>query len=78
MKLLFSHYNYLINELSQLAFHLGWKGNLSLHLCLYLNLRGRPIYPGRTVISTPEMKRLLQIARECHNNIFYFVKVLGI
>lgn len=78
MKVLFSHYQYLINELSQLAFELGWKGNLSLHLCLHLNLKGRPIYPNRTVISTPEMKRLLQVARDCFNDVFYFVKVLGI
>lgn len=78
MKLLFSHYNYFINELSTIAFELGFKGNLSLHLCLFLKLKGRPIHPTRTVISTPEMKRLLKLAQQCYNDIFFFVKVLGI
>jgi len=78
MKILFSHYNYLINELSQLAWHLGFRTNLSLHLCLTLNIKGRPIYPTRNVISTPEMRQLVQLAQACYDDIFYFVKVLGI
>jgi len=78
MKVLFSHYVYLINELSSLAFELGFKGNLSLHLCKFLKLKGRPIYPTRTVITTPEMKKLVHLAQECFADLFYFVKVLGI
>jgi hypothetical protein len=78
MKVLFSHYNYLLNTLSQLAWHLGFRGNLSLHFCIYLNLKGRPIHPTRALISTPEMKKLLKLTQNCNENIFYFVKVLGI
>lgn len=78
MKVLHSHYLSLINELSTLADDLGFKGNLSLHLCIYLNLKGRPIYPRRSVISTPEMKQLLKLAKDCYNDVFYFVKVLGL
>lgn len=78
MKVLFSHYMFLLNELSSLAFELGFKGNLSLHLCKFLKLKGRPIYPARTVITTPEMKKLVHLAQECYTDLFYFVKVLGI
>lgn len=78
MKLLFSHYLYLINELSSIAYELGFTGNLSLHLCKHLHLKGRPIYPSRVVISTPEMKKLLHLARECYADFFLFMRVLGI
>jgi len=78
MKLLFSRYNYLINELSQLAYHLGFRANLSAYFCQILKLHGKPLHPTRTLISTPEMKKLVALAEQCNNNIFYFVKVLGL
>ncbi len=78
MKLLFSRYNFLLNVLSDLAFELGFKGNVSLQMCLYLNLRGRPIHPTRNVISTKEMKKLVTLADSCYNDIFHFVGVLGL
>ena len=78
MKLLFSHYGFLLNELSFLAFELGFKGNVSLQLCLYLNIKGRPIHPTRSLITTKEMRSVLTLARQCYDDLFYFVKVLGI
>lgn len=76
MKMLFSHYQFIINELSQLAFHLGFKGNLSLYFCQYLKLRGRPLKPQRSYISRKEMLKLYNFAYNCWIDITYFHQVI--
>lgn len=78
MKILFSHYQFIINELSQLAFEFGFKCNLSMYFCDYLKLKGKPYRPARECISRREMIQLYALAYECYNDVGYFVKVLGI
>lgn len=76
MKLLFSKYTYLINELSETAYHLGFYSNLSYHFCVYLGIKGRPIHPSRAVISRAEMLRLYNLAKECHEDITRLYEVI--
>lgn len=76
MKILFSRYNFLVNELSEIAYHLGFRGNLSLHFCKHLGLKGRPIHPARKLITTPEMKKLVDLAERCYSDLFLFLQIL--
>lgn len=76
MKIMFSHYQFIINELSDLAFYLGFRGNLSLYFCQYLKLRGRPIKPQRSYISRKEMIKLYELAYTCYNDIIYFNRII--
>lgn len=78
MKILFSIYQAMINELSQLVFHLGFRSDLSMYLCQYLKIKGKPIYPSRAVISRKEMTRLFNFTRQCYDDIGLLAKVLGL
>lgn len=77
MKLLMSRYGHLHSVLDELAFELGFKGNLTYHFLDHLNIKAT-VYPSRLKISTQEMKKLVQLATACYNDLFFFVKVLGL
>lgn len=77
MKVIFNHYYFVLTQLLiPMAEQLGFMGNLSFKLCKYLNLKGRPIYPSRKVITTSEMRKLYSFALELVNDPITLSKVI--
>lgn len=78
MRLLFNHYYYIVNQqLLPMAEQLGFIGNLSFKLCKYLKLKGRPIHPSRTYISSKEFRKLHSFALHLVNDPVTLSKVIN-